>query len=120
VTSRAGTVPSDHADPVPPVRTCVGCRARANKSDLLRVVAPGSGSGGSPVELVPDVRSRLPGRGAYLHLDPGCLDLAERRRSLPRALRLTGPADTRHVRDHVEAVAASHPPEATAPGPSPR
>ena len=64
-----------------PVRTCVGCRVRAAKSELLRVVAV-EGS------LVPDPRGRLPGRGAHLHPDGECLAMAERRRAFGRALRL--------------------------------
>jgi predicted RNA-binding protein YlxR (DUF448 family) len=96
------------------VRTCVGCRARANKSDLLRVVAAGSAPAGSPVELEPDARGRLPGRGAYVHRDLGCLDLAVRRRSFPRALRLAGAVDVRRVREHLEATAGrGTPPGAT-------
>ncbi len=77
-----------------PQRTCVGCRVRAAKSDLLRLVA---------VEgvLVPDHRGRLPGRGAYLHPDPACLELAERRRAFPRALRLAGPLDAGPIRSGI-------------------
>ncbi|WP_407653635.1 YlxR family protein [Cellulomonas alba] len=52
--------------------------------------------------LVVDERRRMPGRGAWLHPDPGCLDLAERRRAFVRALRLAGPADVAAVRRHVE------------------
>ena len=66
-----------------PVRTCVGCRARAAEPELVRVVAVRGA-------CVPDPAARLPGRGAYLHPDPACLDLAERRRALPRALRVPG------------------------------
>jgi predicted RNA-binding protein YlxR (DUF448 family) len=78
-----------------PVRMCVGCRARAAKSDLLRVVV---------IEGVcaPDPRGRLPGRGAHLHPDPVCLDLAERRRAFPRALRVPGPLDLSALREYVE------------------
>ena len=75
-----------------PQRTCVGCRVRAAKSRLLRVVAV-EGS------LVPDPRGRLPGRGAHLHPDAECLALAERRRAFGRALRLDRAPD-------VDAVAA--------------
>ncbi|MEZ5116330.1 MAG: YlxR family protein [Candidatus Nanopelagicales bacterium] len=78
-------------DPAVPTRTCVGCRQRAPKSDLLRVVA-------AEGACVPDLRGRLPGRGAYLHRRPGCLDLAERRRALPRALRVPGTLDTGALR----------------------
>lgn len=80
-------------------RTCVGCRSRAEKSDLLRVVAVVAGPGSATAwRLAPDPRGRLPGRGAYVHPDPGCFDLAERRRAFPRALRLAGPLDTSALR----------------------
>jgi len=73
----------------------VGCRGRAVKADLLRlVVVDGS--------VTPDPAGRAPGRGAYLHPDPGCLDLALRRRALPRAFRVPGPLDTTAVRDQLE------------------
>ncbi|HUY50469.1 MAG TPA: YlxR family protein [Streptosporangiaceae bacterium] len=68
----------------PAVRTCVGCRVRTAKSDLLRLVAAGG-------DIVPDPQARLPGRGAYLHPSQECLELAQRRKALPRALRLPGP-----------------------------
>ncbi|MEO6091372.1 MAG: YlxR family protein [Umezawaea sp.] len=52
--------------------------------------------------LVPDTRHRLPGRGAWLHLDLDCLANAERRRAFPRALRVPGPLAVDHVREHLE------------------
>jgi uncharacterized protein len=79
---------------VEPVRTCVGCRARAAKSDLLRVVAVAGA-------LVPDPRGRLPGRGAHLHPDPDCLAMAERRRAFGRALRLDRPPDAATLQAYV-------------------
>lgn len=66
---------------------------------MLRVVAEGSGS---QVELVPDPGGRLPGRGAYVHPSPGCLDLAERRRAFSRALRREGRLDAHAVRRWLE------------------
>ncbi|MFE5946692.1 YlxR family protein [Streptomyces sp. NPDC056480] len=78
-----------------PERTCVGCRVRAAKSDLLRIVV-------NKDECVPDHRGTLPGRGAYLHPAVACLDLAVRRRALPRAFRAQGPLDTAELRHHVE------------------
>ena len=39
---------------------------------------------------VPDPAQIEPGRGAYVHRDDRCLDLAVRRKALGRALRLTG------------------------------
>ncbi|AWK13106.1 YlxR family protein [Streptomyces spongiicola] len=82
-----------------PERTCVGCRERTAKRDLLRIVA---------VEgvCVPDHRGTLPGRGAYVHPASVCLDLAVRRRAFPRALRARGPLDTADLRRAVEAAAA--------------
>ena len=64
-----------------PTRMCVGCGVRAARSELIRVVAAGD-------EIVPDVGSRLPGRGAYLHPRLACLERAQHRRAFPRALRL--------------------------------
>jgi len=69
-----------------PVRTCVGCKARAAKSSLLRLVVDGDG-------IVPDPQARQPGRGAYLHPSRACLELAQRRRVFPRALRVQGSLD---------------------------
>src|SRR5215472_10394027 len=66
-----------------PVRTCVGCKVRAVKSSLLRVVADGD-------ELVPDPQARRPGRGAYLHHSQACFEQAQRRRAFSRALRVQG------------------------------
>ena len=63
-----------------PVRTCVGCKARAAKSSLLRLVVDGDG-------IVPDPQARQPGRGAYLHPSQACFELAQRRRAISRALR---------------------------------
>jgi len=74
-----------------PVRTCVGCRTRQRSVDLLRIVAVDG-------VLHPDPRHRLPGRGAWLHPDLGCLEAAERRRAFGRALRLTGQPDSTKVR----------------------
>ena len=77
-----------------PQRTCVGCRTRAARAELLRlVVVDGS--------VTPDPARRLPGRGAHLHPDSGCLDLALRRRAFPRAFRLTGPLDVASVRRYL-------------------
>ncbi|MCK9927126.1 YlxR family protein [Frankia sp. Mgl5] len=78
-----------------PIRTCVGCRTRAARSSLLRIVVIGG-------ELLPDVRRRMPGRGAHVHPDLACVDLAERRKAFPRALRVAGPLGLKQVRAHLE------------------
>ena len=78
----------DHSLPEGPVRTCIGCRRRATKRELLRVIA-GSDTHGHLV-VVPDPEGTAPGRGAHLHPDPGCYDLAVRRKAFSRALRVEG------------------------------
>ena len=100
-----GTGPDVRQPPTPhvPQRTCVGCRRKADRSRLLRVVAAGDGT------LVPDPRTRLPGRGAWVHPDAGCLDQAVRRRAFARALRLQAPADLAAVREHLEQLPPAPP-----------
>ncbi|RTL64935.1 MAG: YlxR family protein [Pseudonocardiaceae bacterium] len=92
-----------------PVRTCVGCRTKAQACGLLRVAVVDG-------VLTPDPRRRLPGRGAWLHLDPECLDRAERRSAFPRALRVPGPLDTAAVRSHLQAHGARETPALDTPG----
>ncbi len=76
----------------------MGCRERAAKSDLLRIVAIEGA-------CVPDPSGTLPGRGAYVHPALVCLDLAVRRRAFPRAFRAPGPFGTEALRRLVETVA---------------
>ena len=70
-----------------PLRSCVGCKERAAKSSLLRLVVAGDG-------IVPDPQARQPGRGAYLHPSLACFELAQRRRAFSRALRVPGSLNT--------------------------
>ncbi|UCM90792.1 YlxR family protein [Streptomyces marincola] len=77
-----------------PERTCVGCRKRSARDGLLRVVVIEG-------RCVPDLRGTLPGRGAYVHPTPACLELAVRRRAFPRALKVQGPLDTGELRQAV-------------------
>ncbi|WP_420123047.1 YlxR family protein [Nakamurella sp.] len=81
----------DVIDPSGPTRTCIGCRQKCRAVELLRVVAVAG-------VVTPDPRRRLPGRGAWLHPDPGCLDMAERRRAFGRAFRVSEHLDTSTVR----------------------
>ena len=76
------------------MRTCVGCKERAVKSSLLRLVAVGD-------VIRPDPQARLPGRGAYLHPSLACLDLARRRRAFPRALRTVGTLSSEPVAEYL-------------------
>ncbi|HEY6876087.1 MAG TPA: YlxR family protein [Candidatus Dormibacteraeota bacterium] len=63
-----------------PVRTCVACRQEAGKAALIRVVRRPDGSAGV------DPTGHAPGRGAYLHRDPACIETARKRRQLERSL----------------------------------
>jgi uncharacterized protein len=77
-----------------PVRTCIGCGARAAKHDLVRLVAAGD-------QIVPDITARQPGRGAYLHPSLACLERAQRRKAFSRALRLPAPLPASKVTDYL-------------------
>ena len=100
-------VDSTVARPQGPQRTCVGCRTQGAKTDLLRVVVLGGA-------LTPDPAGRLPGRGASVHPDLRCVDLAEKRRAFPRALRLAGPLDLSAVREAVGQLQEATPEATTA------
>ncbi len=65
-----------------PVRTCLGCRQRAPRSSLVRVVARDG-------RVVVDTAARLPGRGAWVHPVSGCVENAIQRKAFGRALRVT-------------------------------
>jgi predicted RNA-binding protein YlxR (DUF448 family) len=65
-----------------PQRTCIGCRKKGSRSELLRLV---SDAGGSSAVAV-DERRRMAGRGAWLHPSEACLALAVKRRAFGRAL----------------------------------
>ncbi|TIC88933.1 YlxR family protein [Nocardioides sp. GY 10113] len=101
--SRAG----DDGTPLEgPVRTCVGCRKRATRSELLRVTA-GSDTDG-PMVVRPDLDGTALGRGAHLHPTTACYELAVRRKAFARALRMTqGGAgiSSAPVSDYLDSVA---------------
>jgi len=80
---------------------CVGCRNRAAKSDLVRVVVIEDA-------CIPDPSGYRPGRGAYVHPDRRCLELASRRRAFPRALRHSGSLDLEALTSFVEAHQVEH------------
>ncbi|WP_114855261.1 YlxR family protein [Brachybacterium sp. YJGR34] len=74
-----------------PERTCVGCREVAARDQLVRLVREPAPGGASPRVRV-DPSGSAPGRGAWLHPDAACLDLALRRGGLARSYR--GAVDT--------------------------
>lgn len=59
----------------------MGCHGKAEKRDLIRVARSRGG------RLFVDSGGTAPGRGAYVHRDRTCLDLALARGALSRALR---------------------------------
>jgi len=63
-----------------PERTCIGCRERAPRRELLRVVRGPAG------EVRVDPTGRSAGRGAYVHRAEACVRRAAKG-PLPRALR---------------------------------
>jgi len=61
-----------------PVRTCVACRQRDERANLVRYVLVDGA-------LERDDRARLPGRGAWVH--EACVETAQKRGAFNRALR---------------------------------
>ena len=70
-----------HIAPPGPIRTCVGCRKREARQDLVRVVLDGN-------HVVVDHTGTAPGRGAWLHPGAECLAVAIQRKALGRALKM--------------------------------
>ena len=68
-------------------RTCVGCRQRSQRADLLRVVSKSN-------VLAFDHQKNMPGRGAWIHPSSNCLAQAIQRNAFGRALRLTNQIDS--------------------------
>lgn len=64
-----------------PQRSCLGCRSVRAKAELLRfVLAPDR-------TLVPDLKAKLPGRGAYTCMKADCLRKALVRKQFQRAFK---------------------------------
>ena len=68
-----------------PQRQCMGCRERADKRDLIRVVRTPEGY----VQL--DFSGKLGGRGAYICPKADCLKKAQKAKSLERSLEVPIP-----------------------------
>ena len=64
-----------------PERSCVACRHKRPKRDLLRIALAANG------RLSLDLRGRAPGRGAYLCTSAACWERAAAGRQLSAALR---------------------------------
>lgn len=62
-------------------RTCTGCRAVHEKTELIRYVCAPDG------QLLVDYRSKLPGRGAYTCVDRECIVSAVKQNGFSRAFK---------------------------------
>jgi predicted RNA-binding protein YlxR (DUF448 family) len=93
-----------------PERTCVGCREATDADDLVRLVADPEGG------VAVDLRGRLPGRGAWVHVRDACLVSSVKQ--LSRALKQQVDATNvpRDVRDAVLRALADGVTMATAGG----
>ena len=80
---RSGSVADGDAVPR---RTCVVCRSTTAKRTLHRIARSPAGT------VTYDPTGKAAGRGAYLCGQPACLDMAVRRRSIQRALKVTDAA----------------------------
>ena len=67
-------------------RTCVGCKKRDAKANLVKVVAVNG-------ELIFDPAKSIPGRGAWIHSNALCAKRALERNAFPRALRIAKPEE---------------------------
>lgn len=63
-------------------RTCIGCRIKKQKQDMIRIVR------NKENEIKPDFKQKLEGRGAYICKDESCFQKAEKSNSLKRALKI--------------------------------
>lgn len=72
-----------------PQRTCIACRRTDTKRELMRLVRIADG------RVALDPTGKRHGRGAYVCLAPACWELALKRRSVERALRI----ETLHPED---------------------
>jgi predicted RNA-binding protein YlxR (DUF448 family) len=63
-------------------------------------------TGNGNFAVIVDTASNLPGRGAWLHPSPQCVQQAIRRRAFTKALRIAGSPDTSAVVEHIEFLGA--------------
>lgn len=83
-----------------PARTCLGCRQRADKSSLLRVVEQDGA-------VTPDPSAILPGRGGWVHPTRACVETAIKRKAFGRALRVSAALDTAQLLASLEPMNAT-------------
>ncbi len=64
-----------------PIRTCIGCRGKFPKKDLLRFVRDAAG------DLQTDSTSKLTGRGAYVCQSQACINVTFKSQKINTHLR---------------------------------
>jgi len=74
-----------------PQRTCVACRQRKEKVDLIHLVRGYDGN------VVVDVSGKMPGRGAYLCHQKDCWEIGIRQNCLEYSLRTKVSSDNRQA-----------------------
>lgn len=98
--------PPDATEPEPlddekgPERTCIVTRAKGDPRGMIRFVVAPDG------RVVPDLRARLPGRGAWVAADAGTVATAVKRRAFARAFRRDVVVDGA-LTDQVDALLAA-------------
>ena len=65
-----------------PIRTCLGCYNKKNKSDLLRIVKTSNGN------IKVDNTGKSEGRGSYICHDMECLEKLIKSRRLNKVLKM--------------------------------
>ncbi|MBC7460677.1 MAG: YlxR family protein [Thermoleophilia bacterium] len=82
------------------IRTCIGCRQRAPRTELVRFVLMRTADS---VRVDRDEHANRPGRGAWLHDAATCIEQARKRQAVRRALRVgsgDGAIDLPHTNDN--------------------
>ena len=65
-----------------PQRTCMGCQAKKDKRELVRIVRSPEG------EISVDLTGKKPGRGAYICANEDCLSKAFKNKGLERSFKM--------------------------------
>lgn len=69
------------------MRQCTGCGVRKEKKELIRIIK-------TPEDLIEiDFTGKKNGRGAYICNSVECLEIARKRKSLERSLKVTIPEE---------------------------
>jgi len=73
-----------------PMRSCIACRRRESATVLLHIVVIND-------RVIPDPHHRLGGRGAWLHPQLQCFEVARQRRSFGRAFKSVAELSTEEL-----------------------